>query len=64
LGLKNIRKAKKYLIQYQYSSYPEYNGINREENKILNRNVFPEYFTDIKDHEDEINDWLNYNEQK
>lgn len=59
-GIKDRAKAKKYLSGYLYSSYPDYMEIKREESKILNRNVFPEYFTNLKEFEQFIDEWLNF----
>lgn len=61
-GIKNEKEAIKYLYDYQYSSYLDYLGINRIQNKILNINAFPEYFSNKKSFIKEIIEWLSYNE--
>jgi len=61
-GISDIEKVKKYLERYSYSSYAEYTGKNREEKLILNKDVFPEYFEDIKEFEQFIDDCLEYEE--
>jgi hypothetical protein len=64
-GIKNRRKAELFLEQYEYSSYNFYriaadkNGIDL----ILNKEAFPEYFSQPHDFEQEISDWLNYVEE-
>ena len=44
---------------YPYSSYLDYRGISRLENKILSRAAFPEYFATSGNFDGFINDWLN-----
>ena len=53
-------EAKKYLAKYGFSSYLEYIGISRQEGKILDKSAFPGYFTEPKDFDGYINDWLFY----
>ncbi|MBU0999213.1 transposase [Patescibacteria group bacterium] len=48
----------KYLNTYKWSSYNDYRGISREENKILQLSDFPDYFSNIKDFDLEIFSWL------
>jgi len=57
-GVKNTKKAKSFLEKYFWSSYLDYRGVVRSQNKILNVKVFPEYFKNINDFDFEINDWL------
>lgn len=59
-GISDRVGAKTYLANYLYSSYLDYSGANREEEKILNKNAFPEYFATSKDFEQSIDDWLAY----
>ena len=61
-GVKNIKKALDFLNKYRWSSYSDYRGIIRPENKIITPNDFPEYFSDLKVFDQEIFDWLNFNE--
>ncbi len=58
-GIENKDEVIKFLKDYKYSSYLDYMGVNREENKIINKEVFPEYFLSTNDFEREIFDWLN-----
>jgi len=59
-GLKDFAKAKKFLINYSMSSYLDYKNIIRSQNKILNTEMFPNYFSNIEDFDDEIRDWLSF----
>ena len=59
LGIKNKRKVKEFLQNYIYSSYLDYLGNSRPQNKILNKNAFPTYFVNPKDFAEEIFDWIN-----
>ncbi len=60
-GIRNTKKAKDYLKNYNYSSYADYIEVKRDESLILSRKEFPEYFSNMKDFEDFISDWLEYN---
>ena len=45
-GIDDMEKVKKYLEGYSFSGYPDYvTPSDRVEERILNRNEFPEYFT-------------------
>ena len=59
-GIKNKDKAFAYLNNYKWSSYNDHFGISRPENKILQLNDFPDYFSNIKDFNSEILFWLQY----
>jgi putative transposase len=61
-GIKDIVKAKKFLANYEWSSYQDYLGKERVENKILTKKDFPGYFDDIQIFEEEISDWLSFSE--
>lgn len=63
-GIGDVEKALEFLDNYKYSSYPDYAGIIRPENAILNKGVFPEYFTNPKKHIDELLEWLTYNKNE
>jgi putative transposase len=60
-GIKNKDEAEKYLNDYRYSSYAEYMGDKRLENKILSTKKFPDYFAKRDDFIRETHDWLFYN---
>lgn len=53
-------KAKKFLSEYKYSSYKDCVGEEREEDVILDKNTFPEYFSTRIDFEDMIDEWINF----
>ena len=59
-GVKNKVATIKYLNQYIYSSFPDYVGLERQVEKILERKAFPKYFYSTKSLLDEIFEWLNY----
>ncbi len=52
----DIDSSKKFLREYKYSSYDDYTGISRPQNKIINRSAFPDYFTS----ENKFEDFLDY----
>ena len=64
MGIKDYKKAKKFLGEHKWSSYLDYKGIARPENKILDKKDFPDYFEDIKDFDNEIKDWLKFSEKE
>lgn len=59
-GIKDKNTANVFLNGYTFSSYADYAGVERVESMILNRKVFPEYFSTLKDFNDMINDWLSF----
>ena len=58
----NANLALEYLNTYRWSSYDDHRGILRKENKILQLDNFPNYFSNIKDFNSEIFSWLQYKE--
>jgi len=63
-GIKDIKKSLEFLDNYKWSSYSDYIGVKRPENKILQKDDFPKYFFNTKDFKKEILEWLNYNNDK
>src|ERR1035437_5820704 len=63
-GIEDLEKAKDFLKNYEYSSYLDYSDYNRKENKILNKEVFPEYFESHEDFNNKLLDWLNFDTNK
>lgn len=61
-GIKDFNKAKQFLKNYKWSSYLDYKGVSRSENKILNLEDFPLYFNNIEDFDSEIKEWLDFKE--
>lgn len=57
-GIQNKHEIINFLGNYKYSSFLDYLGIKREENFILNKKVFPNYFLSTKNFMNEIFDWL------
>jgi putative transposase len=60
-GIEDKNEAIKYLNQYKYSSYLDYFGVDRVQNKILNTDNFPKYFKTKDNFKKEIFEWLSYN---
>ena len=58
-GIKNKSKAVNFLEQYVFSSYQDYIGYNRQQNKIINMKAFPRYFQNPTIFKEEIFDWLD-----
>lgn len=56
----NAIKAKKFISEYKHSSYLSYIDTNREENILLTKSEFPEYFSEKKDFEDFHTDFLTF----
>jgi len=59
-GLQNKKGGLDYLNQYYPSSYLDYLGKDRIQNKILNRKSFPHYFSTQKEFLKEIFEWINF----
>lgn len=58
-GIKNEKEAMDYLNKYPYSSYLDFFGEKRVQNKILNIKAFPEYFPNKNLFTEEIFEWLD-----
>jgi len=58
--IKDKDEALEYLNRYKYSSYLDYLGENRVQNKVLNMNSFPQYFSSKKAFKNDIFEWLSY----
>lgn len=61
IGIKDKNKTISFLDYYKWSSYLDYAGESRKENKILNRENFLDYFSNSKLFKKEIFDWLTQN---
>ena len=59
-GIKDKIKTTLFLDNYKWSSYNDYLLKNRVENKLLDRNSFPNYFKNEKSFKKEIFEWLNF----
>lgn len=51
---------KDFLNNYRYSSYQDYIGVERIEGNVLNKNNFPEYFSDGNSFEDFVDGYLSF----
>ena len=58
LKIDNSKKFLKFLDSYKWSSYIDYLGIIRLENKIINRINFLDYFESRKSFQKEIFEWI------
>lgn len=61
-GIKNKEVAEKHLNGYRYSSYIDYLGLSRLENKLVDYQSFPKYFCSGKSFQDFTKGWLTYTE--
>lgn len=61
-GVINKKETIEYLNKYQYSSYLDFMGEKRIQNKILNIEAFPKYFPNKKLFIREIFEWLSCGE--
>lgn len=59
-GIKNKKVTLEYLSKYKYSSYFDYMGVDRLQNKILNTESFPKYFPTHESFKNEIFDWIKF----
>lgn len=63
VGVRDLENAKSYLKKYYFSSYTDYLGDKRQENSIIDKSGFQDYFPDEKLFEKEIFEWLSTNTQ-
>lgn len=59
-GIKDLAEAGRFISTYEYSSYLSHMDVSREENILLAKNEFPEYFSNKKDFEDFHTEWLSF----
>lgn len=59
-GIKDKNEALEYLSKYKYSSYLDYLGENRVQNKVLEINSFPKYFSSKIAFKKEIFEWITH----
>jgi len=62
-GIKNKKEAIEYLNKYKYSSYLDFTGEVRSQNKILDLKAFPKYFPNKKSFLKDTFEWLDYGKQ-
>ncbi len=59
-GISDRMGAEKYLRDYRYSSYLDYLGYDRLENKIISKEAMPEYFKTGNEFKSFVTEWLTY----
>ncbi len=59
-GIKDHKITSGFLKTYYWSSYLDYKGIKRSENKITSQKDFPDYFSNTEDFDNEIVYWLTF----
>lgn len=59
-GIRDVKKAQKYLRGYTSSSFPDYAGESRPERKLINPGALPEYFPLPENFTAEMAEWLNF----
>ena len=62
-GIKNEKEALKFLDSYKWSSYLDYLGIIRPENKIIDRVSFLNYFISERSFQEEIFEWIKIQDE-
>jgi len=59
-GIKDAAKSYDFAASFAYSSLPDYLGVVRPENAIINNKPFPEYFLSAGKVHEELFEWLNF----
>lgn len=62
-GIQDRVSAEKFLKGYAFSSYLDYMGETRLENKIINADSLPEYFSSEQEFEHLVTEWLTYSSE-
>jgi hypothetical protein len=62
-GAKNPKKALDFLNNYEWSSYLDYRGVERPQNKIITPNDFQEFFQSPSGLDREMFDWLEHGKE-
>ncbi len=57
-GILDRSKAGNFLEEYKYSSFPDYCGVKRKENKILSMDSAPKYYVSVTEMMNDIHDWM------
>jgi putative transposase len=63
-GIQDELEAKKYILQYRYSSCLDYLDEDRVEKKVLNKEFFPSYFASKKDFAHDLFVWFKYKDEE
>ena len=61
-GIKNKNQALRFLKDYAFSSYQDYLGHIRKQDKIIDKKSFTDYFPNSALFQEEIFDWISFNE--
>src|SRR3989344_1899005 len=64
VGTKDYKKSLLFLDKYRWSSYQDYINKKRLEVKIISKKDFPDYFKNIKEFNEEIFEWLTFEDLK
>lgn len=56
----DIKKAKIFLSSYNYSSYKDYLSEKRKEGTIINKESFPDYFSNSTKFSEMISEWMGF----
>lgn len=56
-GIKNLKKAKEFIENYRWSSYPDYIGL-RKDNKVIERGILKELFPTFQEYKDFTEEYL------
>ena len=59
IGIQNKGSVKKYIENYEYSSFPDYNGIHRIYNSIITKNTVLDIHTDFNEMIQNMFVWLD-----
>lgn len=62
VGITNMPRTREFLAKYRYSSYLDLSRNVREQSIILATHEFPDYFSNSRDLNDHIDEWLLYRE--
>ncbi|MBP6884206.1 MAG: hypothetical protein KBC17_00095 [Candidatus Pacebacteria bacterium] len=57
-GIRDTNEALNYLKDYKWSSFADFNNKKRPQSRILDTNVFPDYFPNKNDFRKEIIEWI------
>ena len=60
IGINDLNLAEKYLNNFKYSSYLDYQDQERIEKNIINKNSLPKYFKSRLDFRKSVIEWLSY----
>lgn len=59
-GIVNKKKVQDFLGTYKYSSFMDFNGIQRPENSVITIGGLPKYFETPISFKENLNEWLEY----